>query len=211
MDQVHELRREDVPLFDADEMITRAVEFRPVRNIGSEITIGPVQNVPEEDGAPIRYQVIDASKKVVLPTDVRIIHERLPGARSCSRGSEEFGRVARQRIHRHRVADRLPHGRVRIFRHWRAAGPAGCRRQELVCAGIRDRHDVSNDLLLTQSFVVRKEKRLVRLDGATEAAAELVLMVRRRLRSRVSGLNHGIEKVARFELVVAQKLVRRAV
>src|SRR5204862_2057064 len=33
VDQVHELRREDVPLFDADEMITRAVEFRPIRNI----------------------------------------------------------------------------------------------------------------------------------------------------------------------------------
>src|SRR5439155_26488132 len=42
VDGVHELRRENVPFFDVDEMIARAIEFRPVWNIRGKLAIGTV-------------------------------------------------------------------------------------------------------------------------------------------------------------------------
>src|SRR5439155_26710351 len=146
-----------------------------------------------------------------LPTNVRIIGERLSGARSYTRGSEELGRVVRQWIERNRASHRLPDKGVGVFGHCPAAGAAGRRGQELVSAGIRDGHKVGDDLFLAQSFVVPKEKRLVPLDRTAKTTAELVLPERRRLRCRVPGLNDRVEEVARFELVVAQKFVYRPV
>ena len=78
-------------------------------------------------------------------------------------------------------------------------------------AGIRNGHNIRDDLRLAQSFIVSKEKRFVLLDGTAEAAAELILTVRRWLRARVPRLDNSVEEVASLELVVAQKLVRGAV
>ena len=74
-------------------------------------------------------------------------------------------------------------------------------------ASIRDGYDVGDDLRFAQRFVVAKEKCFVLLDGSAQASTELVLPVRRRLSAGMPGLNHGIEKIARLEFVVAQKLV----
>ena len=79
MGHVHEVVGDNVPFFDADEVVACAIEFRPIRNIRHEIAIGPIHNVADENGTLLGCQVIETSKNVVLVADVRIIHKGLPG------------------------------------------------------------------------------------------------------------------------------------
>src|ERR1700738_2630578 len=93
----------------------------------------------------------------------------------------------------------LPGGAGREGRPVLSHGPAAssgrrCRSQELMGAGIRDRHDVGRHLRLAQPLVIHKKEDLVFLDGTAEAAAKLVLVKRR------SALLQ-IEEVAVLQLV----------
>ena len=192
-------------------MIPRTIQLGPIWNVVGEIAIRTIKNVAHEDRTVIRNLVIEAPKKIVLPSNIGIVYKRLSGARCGSGRAEEFRRIVRQRIKRHRVSNSLPHGRIRVFSRWCATNAACCRRQELVRTGIWNRNDIRDDLLLAQPFVVPEKECFVPFDRPAEAPAKLILMIRRRLSRCLTGFDDCIEKIPRFEFVVTQKLVRRSV